>query len=76
MAATLNSEHTLVVMQHIARLAHAALLAVRGASGADALAVAIGIRAGRMTGGKAVCEPAVGWALQSYGIEGDGVSGE
>lgn len=76
MAATLNSEHTLVIMQHVARLAHAALLAVRAGFGADALAVAIGVRAGRMTRGKAVCELAVGRALQSYGVEGGGVSGE
>ena len=64
LAATLNSEHTLVVAQHIARLTHAALFAVRVGIGADALTVAVGVRAGRMTGGKAVCELAVGWALQ------------
>lgn len=63
-------------MQHVARLAHAAFLAVRVGFGADALAVAIGVRAGRMTGGKAVCELAVGRALQSYGVDGDGVSRE
>jgi hypothetical protein len=71
LAATLNSEHTLVVAQHIARLTHAALFAVRVGIGADALTVAVGVRAGRMTGGKAVCELAVGWALQSYGVEGE-----
>ena len=45
-------------------MTHAALFAVRVGIGADALTVAVGVRAGRMTGGKAVCELAVGWALQ------------
>lgn len=72
MAATLNFEYTLVLMQHIARLTHAALFAVRVGFGADALTVAVRVRAGRMTGGQAVCELAVGRALQSYWVEGEG----
>lgn len=64
-AATLISEYTLVVMQHVARLTDAALPAGRGGFGAGFLTVDIHIRAGRLTRRKAVGEVAVGWALQS-----------
>ena len=40
LAATLNPEHTLAVMQHKARFTDAALLAGGGGSGADPLTVA------------------------------------
>lgn len=68
-AATLNSGHTLVILQHVARLTHAALLAGGGGCGASALTEAVWVRAGRQAGGKAGGVMAVGWALYSYGGE-------
>lgn len=68
-AATLTSEYTLVVTQHIARLTDAALLASGGDFGTGSLTEAIRVHAGRQTKGKAVSEQAVGWALQSYRVE-------
>lgn len=47
LAATVNSEHTLVVMQHVAGSTDTALLAGGGDPGAGALAEALWIRAGR-----------------------------
>lgn len=64
-AATVHLEHTLVVMQYIARLADTALFAGGGDFGAGALTVAIQISTGRRTWGKAVCVAAVGRTLQS-----------
>lgn len=64
-AVTVHLEHTLVVIQYIARLADAALFAGGGAFGAGALTVAIQISTGRWTWGKAVCVAAVGRTLQS-----------
>ena len=64
-AATLNSGHTLVVKHHIVRFADTALLAGRGRFGARTLTVAIRVRAGRLTGWKAVGVVAVGRALES-----------
>lgn len=47
-AATLDSGHTLVIIQHVARLAEAACSIADGRDfGAGALAVPIGIQAGR-----------------------------
>lgn len=66
LAATLNSEHTLVVTQHIVRVTNAALLAGGGGFGAGASTEAIWVRAGRQAGGKAVGVEAVVRALQSY----------
>ena len=70
-AATLNSEHTLVVTQHIVRFTNAALLAGGGGFGAGASTEAIWVRAGRQAGGKAVGVETVGWALHSYEVEGE-----
>lgn len=70
-AATVNLEHTLVIMHHIARLTEAALLAGRRHRGTGALTVAIQISTGWWACGEAVCVVAVGGALQSYGVEGD-----
>lgn len=64
LAVTLNFEHTLVITQHIARLTEAALLAGRDFR-AGSLTAAIRVKAGRLTGGKAVREVAVGRTLQS-----------
>jgi len=75
-AATLISEYTLVITQHIARLTDAALLASGRDCGTDSFTEAIRVQAGRQTGGKAVSEQAVGGALQSYGGKKNGVSGE
>lgn len=66
----MRSEHTLVVKQHIVRLADAALPAGGGDFVARALTAAVWIQAGRWTGGKAVCIVTVSWTLQSYGSEG------
>ena len=63
-AATLNSGHTLVVKHHIVRFTDTALLAGRGRFGARTLTVAIRVRAGRLTGWKAVGVVAVGRALE------------
>lgn len=68
-AATLISEYTLVIMQHVARLTDAAFLAGGGGFGAGFLTVDIHVRAGRLTRRKAVGEVAVGRALQSCGRE-------
>lgn len=67
-AVTLNLGNTLVTTQHIARLTDAALLAGEG-FGADALAEALRVQAGRLTGGQAVGVATVSGALQSYGVE-------
>jgi hypothetical protein len=69
-AATLNSGHTLVVKHHIVRFTDTALLAGGGGFGGGAPTVAFWVRAGRLTGWKAVGEAAVGGALQSCGLEG------
>lgn len=74
-AATLISEYTLVIMQHVARLTDAALLARGDRVGAGFLTVDIRIRAGGLTRRQAAGEVAVGWALQSCGGERVG-SGE
>lgn len=55
-AATLASEYTLVVTQHVARLTEAALLANGGNFGTGSLTEAIRVHAGRQTVGKAVGE--------------------
>lgn len=47
LAATVNSEHTLVIMQHVARSTDTALLAGGGDPVAGALAEALRVRAGR-----------------------------
>lgn len=70
-AATVNLEHTVLIMHHIARLTEAALLAGRWDFGTGILTVAIQISTGRLTCGKAVCVVAVGGTLKSYGVEGD-----
>ena len=71
-AATLNFKNTLVFIQHVARLTDAALLASRGAFRAGAPTEGTGVQAGRETEGKAVGVVAVGGALQSYRISGEG----
>lgn len=63
-AATLISEYTLVIMQHVARLTDAALPAGGESVGAGSLTVDIRIRAGGLTRRQAAGEVAVGWALQ------------
>ena len=68
-AATVNSEHTLVVMQHVARFTDTALPAGGGGFMADAPTEAIWVRAGSQAGGKAVSVDSVGWALQSFRME-------
>lgn len=68
-AVTLSSEHTLVIMQHVVRLADAALLTGGGDFKAGALAVSLWVQAGRLTGGKAGGVVGVVWALQSCGEE-------
>lgn len=67
----MSLEHTLVIIQHVARLADAALLAGEGDFVARALAAAVWVQAGRWTGRKAVCVVAVSRAFQSYGVEGE-----
>lgn len=69
-AAALILGHTLVLAQHIARLAGAALCT--GGRGSDALTAAIRVKAGGRAGGKAVGVGAVGRACQSYGVEEEG----
>lgn len=64
-AATLNSEDTLVTVQHVARLAEAALLAGGGGFRAHVFAKAFWVQAGRQAGGKAAGVLGVGRALQS-----------
>lgn len=71
-AATLNPEHTLVTVQHIARLAHASLLAGGGDFRADIFAEAVWVQAGRQAGGEAAGVLGVGWALESYEV-GEGL---
>lgn len=71
-AATLNFKDTLVFIQHIAGLTDAALFASRGDFRAGLPTEGTGVRAGRETGGKAVGVVAVGGALQSYGVSGEG----
>lgn len=66
-AVTVNSKHTFIFMQHIARLTEAALLAGGGNFRAGAPTEALWVRAGRETGGKAVGIEAVGRAFQSIG---------
>lgn len=63
------SGYTLVLTEQVARSTDTALLADGGVFGADALTVAIWVRAGRQTGGKATGVEAVGWALQRCGVE-------
>jgi hypothetical protein len=70
-AVTVNSKHTFIFMQHIARLTEAALLAGGGNFRAGAPTEALWVRAGRETGGKAVGIEAVGRAFQSFGVEKD-----
>lgn len=67
-AATLNSEDTLVTVQHVARLADATLLAGGGGFRADIFAKAFWVQAGRLAGGKAAGVLGVGRALQSYEV--------
>lgn len=67
----MRSEHTLVVKQHIVRLADAALPAGGGNFRAGALTEALGVQARGWTGWKAVGVVAMGRALQSYSIQGD-----
>ena len=62
----MRSEHTLVVKQHIVRLADAALPAGGGNFRTDIFAEALWVQAGRQAGGKAVGVEAVVRALQSY----------
>ena len=64
--ATLSSGHTFVLAEHKAMVAETPLLAAGGDAGAGDL-TAVGAR--RQTGGKAVRELTVGWALQSYGAD-------
>lgn len=66
-AVTVNSKHTLVVMQHVAGSTEAALLAGGGDFRAGAPTEALWVRAGRQAGGKAVGVEAVRGALQSCG---------
>lgn len=68
-AGTVNSKHTLVFMQHIARSADTALPAGGGDLGAGAIAEALWVRAGRQTGRKAGGVEAVGRAVQSCVVE-------
>lgn len=68
-AATLVSGHTLVLIEQVARSTDTALLAGGGDFGTDTLTEAIWVGAGRLTGGKATGVEAVGWALQSCGME-------
>lgn len=70
-AVTVNSKHTLVVMQHVAGSTEAALLAGGGDFRAGAPTEALWVRAGRQAGGKAAGKEAVGGALKSYGVEGE-----
>lgn len=70
-AVTLDSEDTLVTVQHVARLADTAFLAGGGDFRADIFAEAFWVGAGRQAGGKAVGEEAVGGALQSCGVGGE-----
>lgn len=65
--AALSSGHTFVLTEHKAMVAKTSLPAAGGDAWAGDL-TAVGTR--RHTGGKAVCELAVGWALQSYSVEG------
>lgn len=67
--ATVSFEHTLVIIQHKARVTDAALLAGDGDFVARALTVAVWVQAGRRAGWKAVCVVTVRWALQSCGLE-------
>lgn len=64
-AVTLSPEHTLVTVQHVARLAHAALLAGGGNFRTDIFAEALWVQAGRQAGGKAAGVLGVGRALES-----------
>lgn len=64
----MSSGHTSVLTEHKATVAETSLLAAGGDTGAGDL-TAVGAR--RETGGKAVCELAVSWALQSYSVEGE-----
>lgn len=72
-AATVNLEHTVLIMHHIARLTEAALLAGRWDFGTGILTVAIQISTGRLTCGKAVCVVAVGGTLKREFGTGTGV---
>lgn len=65
LAATLNFEHTLVIIHHIARLADTALLAGGGDLGAGTLTASFRVQTGRQAGRKAGGVLAVCWALQS-----------
>lgn len=67
-AATLNSEDTLVTVQHVARLADAALLTDGGGFRADVFAEAFWVQAGRQAGGKTAGVLGVGRALESYEV--------
>lgn len=71
LAATVSFEHTLVIVQHVARLTNAALPASGRDFMARALTAAVRVQAGRWTRGKAVCVVTVSWAFQSCGTEGD-----
>lgn len=68
-AVTVNSEHTLVVMQHVARFTDTSFFAGGGDFMADAPTEAIWVRAGSQAGGKTVSVDGVGWALQSFRME-------
>lgn len=66
-AVAVSLEHTLAIIQEVARLTEAALLAGGRDFGAGLLTAAIQVGTGRWTGGKAAGEVAVSWALQSCG---------
>lgn len=68
-AATFNPGDTLVTVQHVARLAHAALLAGGEDFRTDVFAEAFWVQAGRQAGGKALGVLGVGRALESYEVE-------
>lgn len=69
-AATLSSGYALVLTEHKSRLAEAAFYAGRGAFAAGDLTAVIRVGAGWDAGGKAVGVLAVGWAFQSYVVQG------
>lgn len=73
-AATLSSGYTLVFIEHKASVAEATFYAGRGAFGAGSLTAVIHVGAGWDTGGKAVSVVAVGWAFQSYGVQGSEIN--
>lgn len=69
LAVTVILKYTLVLIQEVARLTDAALLADEGEFGTGLLTAAIQVGTGGWTGGKAAGEVAVGWALQSCAVQ-------